>query len=281
MIWRNLLTIVIALCLQSTAVIAQTPSSGRASAISEWRTQVNGAEKALTDAIPQSSKLLPLGDGGATPGEGTVSGRIFQLATVITALSVAPTLLIMVTSFTRFLIAFSFLRSGLGLQGAPANIVLITLALFMTFFVMAPTFEKAWETGGRPLVENKISEQEALRNILKPFEEFMLANVREKELKTFQELAIRKSEDGGGAADGSLRVLIPAFIVSELRRGFEIGFLILLPFLVIDLLVATLVMSMGMMMVSPTVFSLPLKVLFFVSIDGWNLIVSGLVKSFV
>ncbi len=150
----------------------------------------------------------------------------------------------------------------------------------MTFHVMSPVFDEAWATGVRPLMENKIDEAEAIKRVVKPFERFMLANVRDKDLGLFQEMAGQQAAVDGGASDVQLRALAPAFIVSELRRGFEIGFLILLPFLVIDLLVATLVMSMGMMMLSPTVFSLPCKVMFFVLIDGWSLIVHGLVRSF-
>lgn len=225
-------------------------------------------------------RLLPIaGDARAAADDSSVTSRIFQMAAVLTLLSVAPALLIMTTSFTRFLIAFSFLRAGLGLQGAPANIVLIVLALFMTLYVMSPVLDEAWESGAKPLIENKIDEAEAVKRVVKPFERFMLANVREKDLRMFQDLAAQQGVDGGQSGAG-LRALAPAFIVSELRRGFEIGFLILLPFLVIDLLVATLVMSMGMMMLSPTVFSLPCKVLFFVLIDGWSLIVHGLVRSF-
>lgn len=216
-------------------------------------------------------------------GDATVTGRILQMAALLTVMSFIPALLVMTTSFTRFLIAFSFLRAGLGLQGAPANIVLIGLALFMTFHVMAPTAERAWKEGAQPLLEKKLTEEQAFEKVSQPFKQFMLEHVREKDLELFRELGRRspatapRSRPG---ADIELRILVPAFMISELRRGFEIGFLILLPFLVIDLIVATVVMSMGMMMVSPTVFSLPCKVLFFVLIDGWNLIVGGLVRSF-
>ena len=192
----------------------------------------------------------------------------------------APGLLIMVTSFTRFVVALSFLRSGIGLQSTPSNIILISLALFMTFYVMTPTFDRAWENGVRPLMENSITEQEAMVRISTPFREFMLAQVREKDLKLFSELAREKfkvnSED---VVD--FRILIPAFMISELRRGFEIGFLIAIPFLVIDMIVATLTMSMGMMMMPPSVIALPVKVLFFVLIDGWNMLVGSLVRSVV
>lgn len=223
--------------------------------------------------IPDLGSLLP-------PAGGSVSGRIIQLIALLTVLSVAPGLLIMVTSFTRFVVALSFLRAGLGLQTTPANIVLISLALFMTLYVMAPTFDRAWRDGVQPLMQNEISEQEAYTRVTDPFREFMLAHVREKDLQTFESLAaesLRVRLDGQRI---DLRVIIPAFMISELRRAFEIGFLVIMPFLVIDMIVATLTMSMGMMMMPPTVFALPFKVLFFVLIDGWNLLATGLVRSF-
>ena len=265
---------VLIIMLGLVAIVTSSGATGQA-----WAQGT--ARSPATTTAPAPTAPAPTIGGVLTAGEGSVTGRIVQTATVLTLVSVAPLILIMVTSFTRFLIAFSFLRSGLGLQGAPANLVLIALALFMTFYVMAPTFDKAWQDGARPLLDNRIDEQRAIALVIAPFEAFMRANVREKDLKLFEDLAIEKIKlkpDAGGTA---LRVLIPAFIVSELRRGFEIGFLILLPFLVIDLIVATLVMSMGMMMLSPTVFSLPCKVMFFVLIDGWHLLVGGLVRSFV
>ncbi|MET0568927.1 MAG: flagellar type III secretion system pore protein FliP [Hyphomicrobiaceae bacterium] len=224
--------------------------------------------------MPSLEALIPSGDGTAT-------GRMIQLILVITVLSVAPGLLMMVTCFTRFVIALSFLRAGLGLQTTPANLILISLALFMTFYVMAPTFDGAWQNGLKPLMENKINEQEAYARVAAPFKTFMRANVRERDLKLFEDLANEKIRSRQEGADVEMRVLIPAFMISELRRGFEIGFLIVLPFLVIDMIVATLTMSMGMMMLPPTVISLPFKVLFFVLIDGWNLLIGGLVRSFI
>ena len=200
------------------------------------------------------------------------------MVAILTVLSVAPGLLIMVTSFTRFTVALSFLRSGLGLQSTPANLVLISLSLFMTFFVMAPTFDRAWQNGLKPLMDNTISQQEAYGAITQPFREFMLAQVREKDIALFEDL----SKGNFQIKDRStvdLRVLIPAFMISELRRGFEIGFLIVLPFLVIDMIVAALTMSMGMMMLPPSVISLPVKILFFVLVDGWNLLIGSLVRS--
>ena len=217
------------------------------------------------------SALLP-------EGAGSASGRIIQFVALITVMSLAPGLLIMVTSFTRLIVALSFLRTGLGLQTTPANIVMISLALFMTFYVMGPTFDRAWHEGVRPLTENQITEEEAYARATEPFREFMLDNVRPRDLELFADLA---GVDPSAEEAVELRMLIPAFMISELRRGFEIGFLILLPFLVIDLIVATLIMSMGMMMMPPTVIALPFKVLFFVLIDGWNLLVGSLVRSFV
>jgi len=215
--------------------------------------------------------LLPNGGASAT-------GRVVQMVVILTVLSIAPGLLIMVTSFTRFIVALSFLRSGLGLQGTPANLVLTSLALFMTMFVMAPTFDRAWQNGLKPLMDNTISQQEAFVAITTPFREFMLAQVREKDIALFEDLSKHQFE----VKDRStvdLRILIPGFMISELRRGFEIGFMIVLPFLVIDMIVATLTMSMGMMMLPPTVLSLPAKLLFFVMIDGWNLLIGSLVRS--
>jgi len=165
------------------------------------------------------------------------------------------------------------------LQASPANMVLISLSLFMTFYVMAPTFNSAWHNGVEPLMNEKITEQQAIINISEPFRTFMLSQVREKDLVLFSDLAdssFKTSDD----KKVDFRILIPAYMISELRRGFEIGFLIVLPFLIIDLVVATLTMSMGMMMLPPTILSLPFKVLFFVLMDGWHLLVGSLIRSF-
>ena len=266
-------------------------------------------------AAPAAAQSIDFGNVLPQAG-GTASGRIVQLVGLLTVLSIAPGLLVMVTSFTRFAIAFSFLRSGLGLQTTPANIILVSLSLFMTFYVMAPTFDRAYDTGLRPLLDGKIAEGEAYTRITGPFREFMLGQVRDKDLKLFDDLAppsIRANNAAAAAAGAAnpappgaappgaappagpaptaagaagdraavdLRVLIPAFMISEIRRGFEIGFLIALPFLVIDMVVSTITMSMGMMMLPPSVISLPLKVLFFVLIDGWNMLVGSLIRSY-
>lgn len=211
-------------------------------------------------------------------GEGSATGRIIQLGVLLTVLSVAPGLLIMTTSFARFVIALSFLRSGLGMQTTPPNILLVSLALFMTAFVMTPTIDTAWQNGLRPLLDNSISEKQAYFEIVKPFREFMLKQTRDKDLQLMEGLAIGRFE-ADKSQGGDLRILAPAFMISELRRGFEIGFLIALPFLVIDLIVATVTMSMGMMMLPPSIISLPAKVLFFILIDGWNLLLGSLVRS--
>ena len=232
--------------------------------------------------------LLSAGAWGQTPdigqlipqGDPTAAGRIIQMVALLTVLSVAPGLLIMVTSFTRFVVALSFLRSGLGLQSTPANLILISLALFMTFYVMAPTFDRAWSQGLKPFMDSQISEDVAYTRVTEPFREFMSAHVRDKDLRMFEDLAAQNFPKREEGAQIDLRILIPAFMISELRRGFEIGFLIALPFLVIDLIVATLTMSMGMMMLPPTAISLPFKILFFVLIDGWNLLVGSLIRSF-
>ncbi|MVA99305.1 flagellar type III secretion system pore protein FliP [Nitratireductor sp. CAU 1489] len=216
----------------------------------------------------------------AGQADGATIGYIIQVFGLLTVLSVAPGLLIMVTSFTRFVIVFAILRAGIGLQTTPANIILISLALFMTFYVMTPTFDSAWNNGVRPLVNNQIDETQAMQRIADPFRDFMLANVREADFNLFADLARERGQNVVEGEQVDLRVLVPAFMISEIRRGFEIGFLIVLPFLVIDLVVATVTMAMGMMMLPPTVISLPFKILFFVLIDGWNLLVGSLVRSF-
>ncbi|MBZ3695348.1 flagellar type III secretion system pore protein FliP [Phyllobacterium calauticae] len=227
-------------------------------------------------AVAQTPSLL---DGLIPQGSASTSGQIIQMLAVLTVLSIAPGILIMATSFTRFAIAFSMLRSGLGLQTTPANLVMISLALFMTFYVMAPVFDRAWQNGVQPLVNNQITQDVAIREIMSPFREFMLRQVRDKDLRLFEDLADESFRTKANEAI-DMRILVPAFMISELRRGFEIGFLIVLPFLVIDLIVATLTMSMGMMMLPPTVLSLPFKILFFVLIDGWNILVGSLIRSF-
>jgi len=215
------------------------------------------------------------------PMSGSAASWIIRTFGLLTVLSVAPGILMMVTSFPRFIIAFSILRSGMGLATAPANMVLLSLALFMTFYVMAPTFQKAWDDGVQPLMSDKITETQAVPLIAEPFRTFMAANARKKDVQLFMDIAQERGQKVVSDDDKiDYRVLVPAFMISEIRRGFEIGFLVVLPFLVIDLIVSTIVMAMGMMMLPPTSISLPFKILFFVLIDGWNLLVGSLVRSF-
>ncbi|MAY62225.1 MAG: flagellar biosynthetic protein FliP [Rhizobiales bacterium] len=214
------------------------------------------------------------------PVDGSVASWIIRTFGLLTVLSIAPGILVMVTSFPRFIIAFAILRTGMGLQSTPANLILVSLALFMTFYVMAPTFDRAWDEGINPLLENEITEQQAIGLISDPFRDFMLVNTRPKDLALFVDLAVERGQETETDGVIDMRVLVPAFMISEIRRGFEIGFLVVLPFLVIDLVVATITMSMGMMMLPPTAISLPFKILFFVLIDGWNLLVGSLVRSF-
>ncbi|MCA1489378.1 flagellar type III secretion system pore protein FliP [Sinorhizobium alkalisoli] len=215
-----------------------------------------------------------------TPVDGSVASWIIRTFGLLTVLSVAPGILIMVTSFPRFVIAFAILRSGMGLATTPSNMIMVSLALFMTFYVMAPTFDSAWRTGIDPLLKNEITETEAMPRVAEPFRKFMLANTRDKDLQLFIDIAREKGQTVVVNDQVDLRAVVPAFMISEIRRGFEIGFLIMLPFLVIDLIVATITMAMGMMMLPPTAISLPFKILFFVLIDGWNLLIGSLVRSF-
>lgn len=238
---------------------------------------------AVTMMVFTTAALAQTADGGLfqTPLTGSVASWIVRTFGLLTVLSLAPGILVMVTSFPRFIIAFSILRTGIGLASAPANMILVSLALFMTFYVMAPTFDKAWETGVSPMLEDQIDEEEAIKRIAEPFRDFMLANTRPKDIALFVDLAIEQGQATETDDKIDMRVLVPAFMISEIRRGFEIGFLVVLPFLVIDLVVATITMAMGMMMLPPTAISLPFKILFFVLIDGWNLLVGSLVRSFV
>ncbi|MBB3964628.1 flagellar type III secretion system pore protein FliP [Rhizobium metallidurans] len=228
----------------------------------------------LAHAQQLPSNLLNL------PVDGSVAAWIIRTFGLLTVLSVAPGILMMVTSFPRFVIAFSILRTGLGLASAPSNMILLSLSLFMTFYVMQPTFDQAWRDGVQPLLANQINEQQAVERVAEPFRAFMTRNTREKDLKLFVDLARERGQTVDAGEKIDYRVLVPAFMISEIRRGFEIGFLVVLPFLVIDLIVATITMAMGMMMLPPTLISLPFKVLFFVLIDGWNLLVGSLVRSF-
>ena len=209
---------------------------------------------------------------------GSATARIFNLILLITVLSIAPSLLVMMTSFTRIVVVFSITRSALATNSTPPNMVLLSLALFLTMFIMAPTFEKSWEEGIKPMYEEKVEIIEGLEKAVEPIKEFMIRNTREKDLLLFTDLA--KEKPAETVAETPLKVAIPAFMISELRREFEIGFLIFVPFLIIDMVIASVLMSMGMMMLPPTVLALPFKVIFFVLVDGWYMLAGSLVHSF-
>ncbi len=209
---------------------------------------------------------------------GSAAARMIQLVVLMTVITLAPSILMMTTSFMRMVIVLSFLRSALGLQQTPPNQVLISLALFLTLFVMAPVFQQSYDDGFRPLMDNEITQEEAIEKISAPFHAFMLTHVRAKDLELFVSmspgLTIETPEDT------PFRVLIPAFMISELKRAFEIGFLIFIPFVIIDMLVASVLMAMGMMMLPPVMISLPFKLIFFVLVDGWYMVCGSLIKSF-
>lgn len=220
------------------------------------------------------SVSIDLGAGG---GAGATA-RIVQLTALITVLSLAPSALVMVTAFTRIVVVLSLLRSALGTQGAPPNTVLIGLALFLTFFVMQPVLDQAWTTGLQPMSEGRVGEMEGLRLAAEPFRRFMAGTVRAEDLRLFLDLG--GMADPAGPEQAPWRALVPAFMVGELRRAFEMGFLLYLPFLVIDMVVSTVLMSLGMMMLPPSAVSLPFKLIFFVLVDGWRLVAGSLVQSF-
>ena len=211
--------------------------------------------------------------------EGTLTERAIQLVGLITVLALAPSILVMVTSFTRIVVILSLLRTALGLQTAPPNAVMISLALFLTAFVMGPTFQQSYDQGVAPLMEGRIEFQEAFDLAAEPIHRFMRANVREKDVQLFVEMSGEPAPDT--FEELSLTILVPAFMISELRRAFEIGFLLFLPFIIIDMVVASVLMSMGMMMLPPIVISLPFKLIFFVMVDGWNLVAGAIVRSFI
>lgn len=259
--------------------------------------------------------LGPTGEVGAT-------SRLVQLTALVTVLSLAPSLLIMMTAFTRIVIVLSLLRSALSTQGAPPNMVLIGLSLFLSYFVMQPVLDQAWTAGVQPMMAGNVDEMEGLRLTAEPFHKFMVANLRLEDAEFFQDLAqppekavpgtaavpvmpapeqvgppeVPSLDPDASAAKPSAeerrrkemealeqapwRVVVPAFVIGELRRAFEMGFLLFLPFLVIDMVVASVLMSLGMMMLPPSVVSLPFKLIFFVMADGWRLVAVGLVRSF-
>lgn len=209
---------------------------------------------------------------------GSATARIFSVLMMITVLSLAPSILVMMTSFTRIVVVFSITRSALATNATPPNMVLVSLALFLTLFIMSPTLERSWDEGIKPMIDEKVEIMDGLEKAANPVKEFMVKNTREKDLLLFTDLAQQKP--AATVTETPLKIAIPAFMISELRRAFEIGFLIYVPFLIIDMIIASVLMSMGMMMLPPTVLALPFKVIFFVLVDGWYLLAGSLVNSF-
>ena len=203
--------------------------------------------------------------------------RVLQMIALLTVLSLAPSILIMTTSFIRIVVVLSLLRTAIGLQQSPPNAVLISLSLFLTAFIMSPVFTQAYQDGVEPLLNGQISNQEAFPAAAQPVKAFMLAHTREEDLGLFLNISGEEPETPEATP---VYVVAPAFMISELRRAFEIGFLLFIPFLIIDLVVASILMSMGMMMLPPVIISLPFKLIFFVLVDGWTLVIGSLVQSF-
>lgn len=201
-----------------------------------------------------------------------------KIVGMLTILSIAPAILLMMTSFSRILIVLSFLRQAMGTASMPPNQVLIGLSLFLTFFTMKPVIDKGYDEAWKPFVEKKISHEKAIDNIAKPLRDFMVQQTREADLSLFMDIAGEKVPEQ--ISDLSFSTLLPAFMISELKTAFQIGFLIFIPFLIIDMVISSILMAMGMMMLPPTIVSLPFKLVLFILIDGWSLIVESLVRSF-
>ena len=228
---------------------------------------------ALAQEVASGSAInIDLGTGAG------LTERVVQLVGLMTVLSLAPSIVIMTTSFVRIVVVLSLLRTALGMQQSPPNAVLVSLALFLSAIVMAPTWQAAYDSGIRPLLDQEMELPQAFDAASEPVKIFMLSQVDQDDLALFTRLSNIEAPET--AADLPIRVVTPAFMISELKRAFEIGFLLFVPFLVIDLVVASVLMSMGMMMLPPVVISLPFKLIFFVLVDGWRLVAGSLVESF-
>jgi len=225
-----------------------------------------------------AAQALPAITSTQAAGGGTQWSLSIQTLLLLTSLSFLPAIILMMTSFTRIIIVLSLLRHALGTQSAPPNQVLAGLALFLTFFIMAPVADKIYTDAYLPLAENKIGFSEALERGAVPLRGFMIKQTREPDLALFTKIA--KQPKPASADQVPMRVLIPAFVTSELKTAFQIGFIVFIPFLIIDMVVASVLMSMGMMMMSPVIVSLPFKIMLFVLVDGWNLLIGSLVQSF-
>lgn len=227
----------------------------------------------LPQTVQAQDFTFSLGD------DGSISARSIQLLLLITVLSLAPGLAIMITCFPFLVTVLAILRQAIGLQQSPPNMLIVSLALFLTYFVMEPVFTEAWDTGVRPLMDEQINVETAMARSLAPFRVFMSARLDPDTFRAMAELRPDAASIQAGP-DAPLSVLVPSFLLSEIARAFQIGFLVFLPFLIIDLVVAAILMSMGMMMVPPAIVSLPFKLAFFVVADGWSLIASALVRSY-
>ena len=243
------------------------------------RNAVSAISFILVSAVHLSAQTIP--KVSVEVGEAADSGELsttLQIVILMTVLSLAPSILIMVTSFIRFTVVLSFLRQAMGIQQMPPGQLLIALALILSFFVMSPVIDKSYTEGIKPYLDEQLSKEEAFEKAVAPFREFMLSQTREKDLALFVNIAnLDQPED---AKDIPLHVLVPGYVISELRTAFQIAFVLFVPFLVIDMIVASVLMSMGMMMLPPIIVSLPFKILLFVLVDGWYLLIKSLVESF-
>lgn len=238
-----------------------------------------GAEEGQVDSVTSDNNdATTLGLSLSTNSDETSLSGTLQILLIITVISLAPSILVMVTSFTRIIIVLHFVRTAIGTQSSPPNNVLIGFSLFLTLFIMSPVIAQIKTEAYDPLVAEEITQQEALERGIQPLREFMLKQTRQDDLRLFMDIA--KIEPVESVDELSITIIIPAFIISELRAAFIIGFLIYVPFIVIDMVVSSVLMSMGMMMLPPTTISMPFKILLFILADGWNLVIGQLVNSF-
>jgi flagellar biosynthetic protein FliP len=260
--------------LSAAAIVAAllVPSSSAWAAQAAGTASTAGAAGAAAAAGAAQGLTLDL------TGGGVMTERLMQIVGLVTILSLAPSILIMMTCFTRIVVVLSLLRTAIGIQQSPPNSVIVSLALFLTFFVMAPTFNDIYQNAMQPLIQQQITTDEAFSRASSPIKKFMSAHTRNEDLGLFMDMAGGKRPATVEAAP--LQAIVPAFMLSELKRAFEIGFLIFVPFLIIDMAVASILMSMGMMMLPPVVISLPFKLIFFVLVDGWRLVAGSLVASY-
>lgn len=254
--------IVVCLCTAGTASATQATTA---------------AQETATAAGSNNNNLINF---SVAAGDGSDMASVLQMLLVLTIISLAPSILMLLTSFTRIVIVLHFTRAALGVQTIPPNQVLIGLSIFLTFFVMSPTLTQVYDSAIKPLSNNEITTEQAFDAGIKPMRAFMLKQVSTKDLDTFLNIAGTEAGSIENEDDIPLNVLIPAFIISELRIAFIIGFLIYIPFIVIDMVVSSVLMSMGMMMLPPTTISMPFKILLFVMADGWNLVIGNLMQTF-